>query len=247
MSVMKNIFKIILLILIAYGAYLFIQGNLDRPELDSPQNIIVTDAIHTPSLDNAKEEQPVNSKPTDKDSQNSKIPEIVEWNGPDPYPSVDWSGALPELKVAVDNFEKKWGKKLQIRQVYRPALYGRHMRSVWEVWRYTNGKSYTQGYRCDEIEHINTKNIGTLNQAQKDYLNEEARRHSFIGGDTPPGCVSDHAKGIAVDIIPPIDQIEYENFIKVANSVGLCHYIKGDEPHFGLTAQLPEGTDCFVK
>ena len=78
-------------------------------------------------------------------------------------------------------------------------------------------------------------------------LNKEANKHGFAGGDTPPGCVSDHAKGIAVDITPPFEPTEYDRFIKMAYSVGLCHYIKGDEPHFGLTADLPEGTDCFVK
>jgi hypothetical protein len=238
---MKNILKIILLILIAYSVYFFAQ-NSNKEETSTTDIVVVENTLPDPIPEPVKEEE----KPK-IENQNPKIGEVVEWDGPDPYPSVDWSGAVPELKVAVGNFEKKWGKKLQIRQVYRPALYGKHMRSVWEVWRYINGKSYTHGYKCEEVEHINTKNIGALNQAQKDYLNEEARRHSFLGGDTPPGCVSDHAKGIAIDITPPIDQIEYENFIKIANSVGLCHYIKGDEPHFGLTAQLPEGTDCFVK
>lgn len=234
---MKNILKITLLVLIAYGVYFLVQNSF-KEETSTTDIVVVENDLPEP----IKEEE----KPK-IENQSPKIGEVVEWDGPDPYPSVDWSGAVPELKVAVDNFEKKWGKKLQIRQVYRPALYGKHMRSVWEVWRYVNGKSYTHGYKCDEVEHINPKNIGELNQAQKDYLNEEARRHSFLGGDTPPGCVSDHAKGIAIDITPPADPTEYDNFIKTANSVGLCHYIKGDEPHFGLTAQLPEGTDCFVK
>jgi hypothetical protein len=145
------------------------------------------------------------------------------------------------------HLEKKWGQPLRVIQVYRPLEYMHHMRSVWEVWRFVNGKSYTQGYKCEDYTHIDTESIGKLNQLQKDYLNKEAKIHSFLGGDTPPGCVSDHAKGIAIDIAPPSNKEEYERFMKVAYSVGLCHYIKGDEPHFGLTSQLPEGTDCFVK
>lgn len=246
---MKHIFKIVLAI-IFIGAFLVLLQSRNSKDKNTPE-IEVIDK-DTKIVDKVEEVDTTQKKDEVKDENKndesiSKIPEITEWSGPDPYPALDWSGALPELKTAVNEFEKEWGKPLHIRQVYRPALYGKHMRSVWEVWRYINGKSYTHGYRCDEITHINTKNIGTLNQKQKDYINKEVGRHSFLGGDTPPGCVSDHAKGIAIDITPPTDAIEYDKFIKTAYKVGLCHYIKGDEPHFGLTAQLPEGTDCFVK
>lgn len=242
---MKNFIKIIFVFLLGAGIFILIQ-NLNAKPVEDDKIIVVEKTLPIPNpIDEVKEE----TKKEDKNTKNeiSKVPEVIEWDGVDPYPALDWSGALPELKVAVTEFEKEWGKPLHIRQVYRPELYGKHMRSVWEVWRYINGKSYTHGYRCDEITHINIKNIGTLNQKQIDYLNKEANRHSFFGGDTPPGCVSDHAKGIAVDITPPTDPIEYDKFINTAYKVGLCHYIKGDEPHFGLIAHLPSGTDCFVK
>jgi hypothetical protein len=238
---MKKIFKTVLVIIFIGALLVFLQSRNSKDKTTPEIEIIDKETKIVDKIDNAQKEDET------KDELSSKIPEITEWSGPDPYPALDWSGALPELKTAVNEFEKEWGKPLHIRQVYRSALYGKHMRSVWEVWRYINGKSYTHGYRCDEITHINPKNIGTLNQNQKDYINKEVTKHSFLGGDTPPGCVSDHAKGIAVDITPPTDPIEYDKFINTAYKVGLCHYIKGDEPHFGLTAQLSAGTDCFVK
>lgn len=245
---MNNSAKAIILIIVFGG--IFVWHKYPSPKQIQPPGLVVVDkgVINLPPRGEGlsyTNDQPVNENPVAK--MNSQIPVIVEWEGEDPYPSVDWSEAIPELRVAVENFEKQWGKPLHIRQVYRPLLYSKHIRSVWEVWRYVNGKSYTIGYGCEDAEHIDPSLIGELTQAQKAYLDSEVSKHSFLGGDTPPGCVSDHAKGIAIDITPPFDPAEYERFINVANSVGLCHYIKGDEPHFGLTAYLAEGIDCFVK
>jgi len=242
---MNNSKKVVLIVLTALIIFIFVKV-LNQKDGFKEKIEVVNTQIETPIENKKVVEQIVEKEVSDKE-MNSQIFEIVQWSGADPYPSVDWSGAQPELKTTVENFEKKWGKPLSVRQVYRPAMYGVHMRSVWEVWRYVNGKSYTEGYKCEDYKHVDIKSIGILNQAQKDYLNMEANRHGFIGGDTPPGCVSDHALGIAVDITPPFEPVEYERFINTANSVGLCHYIKGDEPHFGLTSYLPEGTDCFIK
>lgn len=245
---MKNSTKALILILVV-GAIFVWAKDRDINQAQEPKLIIVDKQApvrNTQSYDLGYAlDHSINENPSAK--MNSQIPVIVEWDGVDPYPSVDWSEAVPELKTAVENFEKEWGKPLHIRQVYRPLLYSKHIRSVWEVWRYINGKSYTVGYGCEDAEHIDPSLIGELTQAQKAYLDSEVAKHSFLGGDTPPGCVSDHAKGIAIDITPPFDPTEYERFINVANSVGLCHYIAGDEPHFGLTAYLAEGIDCFVK
>ncbi|MDQ5971346.1 MAG: hypothetical protein QG566_292 [Patescibacteria group bacterium] len=238
---MKNI-KILLIFIFALTTiYLF--GKIWSVKNEPASNIVQAEI---PVKKNDEIKIVENEKPKEEKELTYKIDAIVVWNGAEPYP-LDWGNTVPELRVAVDAFEKKWGKPLYVRQVYRPIGYMHHMRSVWEVWRYTNGKSYKQGYMCENFTHIDTTNIGVLNDKQKSYLNTEAKRHGFASGDTPPGCVSDHAKGIAVDITPPYEPKEYERFLDTAYSVGLCHYIKGDEPHFGLTSQLPEGTDCFVK
>lgn len=236
---MHHTLKSLILILV-FGAIFILTKDLKNQDIQAP-NLIVVDKPNSVKSKNA------DTKEIPSIKINPKIPEIIEWEGIDPYPNADWSGAVPELKIAVDAFEHEWGKPLKINQVYRPEIYGKHMRSVWEVWRYLNGQSYTVGYGCDNAQHINPDNIGDLNQDQIDYLNSEVDMHGFLGGDTPPACVSDHAKGIAIDITSPFDAVEYERFINVANSVGLCHYIAGDEPHFGLTSRLPAGTDCFVK
>ncbi len=238
---MKNI-KIFFIIILGFlSIFIFIKIIAINNE---PAVSVIVVEVPLKTVDEVQSIMP--EIPKKEKESSSKIEAIVEWGGAEPYP-LDWSGTVPELRVAVDALERKWGQPLYIRQVYRPLGYMHHMRSVWEVWRYVNGKSYTEGYKCEGYKHIDPKTIGTLNQTQKDYLNLEAKRHSFAGGDTPPGCVSDHAKGIAVDITPPYEAKEYERFLDTAYSVGLCHYIKGDEPHFGLRAYLPEGTDCFQK
>lgn len=238
---MKNIKTFFTIACALFVIFVFVKfrSYMNEPELA----IVLSDMrIKTPPQNDTDQFLPNKVKDT-----KSSIAAVVPWQGADPYPSVDWSGAKPELKTAVDEFQKKWGQKLHVRQVYRPIGYMHHLRSAWEVWRIVNGKSYTEGYKCEGYKHIDPKTIGKLTELQKKYLNTEARRHEFIGGDTPPGCVSDHAKGIAVDITPPSEAKEYQRFMETAYSVGLCHYIKGDEPHFGLTAQLPSGTDCFQK
>ncbi|MFA5750870.1 MAG: hypothetical protein WCX79_01740 [Candidatus Paceibacterota bacterium] len=171
---------------------------------------------------------------------------FVEWDGIDPYPGADWSNTVIELKPAVEEFEKKWGESLYIRQVYRPSEYTRHLRSVWEIWRWMRGMTYTEGYRCEEYEHINPEEIGKLSYLQRRFIEIEAKRHAFWDGGTPPACYSDHSLGIAVDITPPSDWSRYKEWIEVGVSVGLCHYIAGDEPHFGVAKYLPEDIDCSV-
>lgn len=177
------------------------------------------------------------------------ISEIIPWSGADPYPSVDWSHATPGLHDAVLQFEEKWGSKLHVLQVYRPAEYTRHIRSVWEVWRYVHGKSYTSGYGCTDYAHINPTNIKNISSTQRVKLESEARTHGFTnGGDTPPACVSDHSRGFAVDIDPPsLEPALYKEWIRIGNEAGLCHYIQGDEPHFGLPSHLPLYTNCTAE
>jgi len=173
------------------------------------------------------------------------IPGYVEWNGPDPYPRVDWSGAVSELYPLVLYFEKKWGKPLYIRQVYRPSEYGAHLRSAWEIWRWMNGYSYTEGYLCEGFEnHIDPEKIKNLSYFDRKFIESEAKKHAFWNWGTPPACRSDHGLGIAVDITPPKDWVQYKKWVDVGASVGLCHYIVGDRPHFAIAEYLPEGTDC---
>jgi len=177
----------------------------------------------------------------------TQIPGFVEWNGPDPYPMVDWSYAKAELLPLVNKFEKKWGSPLIIRQVYRSPEYGAHLRSSWELWRWMNGQSFTEGYGCLGYEHINPDKIKSLTYFQRKIIESEAERHAFWNDGTPPACQSDHALGIAVDISPPWNPVEYRRWIKTGVSVGLCHYIRGDEPHWGITAYLPPWTDCLAE
>lgn len=178
----------------------------------------------------------------------SAVPGVVPWSGRDPYPAVDWSNTKPELRTAVEAFNKAWGSTLSVRQAYRPADYTAHIRSVWEAWQIVNGKSHTPGYGCAGYSHVSPAALSTISAAQKEVLRVEAQRHGFLTGDTPPACQSDHSLGFAVDITPPANSgSEYKRWIQVAHSVGLCHYIAGDEPHFGLTAYLPKNTNCQVE
>lgn len=232
----KNLnIKIIILIV---GSVLFISGiflylNLKNTKKDFPAETVVS----TPEK---------KGKASAKKIIKKDIPQLVKWKGQDPYPYLDWDDAKPELHEAVIQFENKWGKKLTVLQAYRSAEYGDHIRSVWEIWRYINGRSFTEGQNCQNKKHIDVSKIGVLNSDQKSRLKIEATRHGFTRGDTPPSCDSDHSLGIAVDIVPPADLVVYGEWIKVANESGLCHYIAGDEPHFGLKKYLPEGVDCFA-
>ncbi|MCF7834310.1 MAG: hypothetical protein K9L98_01950 [Candidatus Pacebacteria bacterium] len=172
------------------------------------------------------------------------VPGFVEWNGKDPYPAVDWSGAVPELYDLVIDFEKKWGEPLVVLQVYRPSEYGAHLRSVWELWRHMNGQSFTEGYKCEEYNHIDISKIKSFSYLEKKIIESEAKKHAFWNGGTPPACQSDHALGIAVDIVPPINTKIYKRWIEAGASVGLCHYIAGDKPHWAIASYLPKGTNC---
>lgn len=237
--VMKRFLSISVLVIVipivCIFAYYFIENN-KVDNVIPPENKIV--------IPPKKEDTP---KPIEIEKKESDvIAGFVEWTGTDPYPALDLKNTKPELKIAVLDFEEKWESELSVLQAYRPDGYVKHIRSVWEIWRYMNGKEFKSGYNCKNFNHIDPQKVGELNKVQKDFINKEAKRHSFTTGDTPPACMSDHALGIAVDITPPTDLKEYKKWIETANSVGLCHYIDGDEPHFGLTKYLPKGTDCFV-
>lgn len=234
---------VIFFILLILGVYSFLFVEYQSTSIfDSKQAVVEENDILISEDKNIEEK-------IELDKTKKEIGDIVgfiEWTGTDPYPALDWKNTKPELKTAVLDFEEKWGKKLSIRQAYRPDGYVKHIRSVWEIWRYSNKKEYKSGYNCTNFNHIDPDSVGVLNKIQKDSINKEAKRHSFTTGDTPPACLSDHALGIAVDITPPADSKEYKKWIDTASSVGLCHYIVGDEPHFGLKKYLPKDTDCFV-
>gem|GEM_PF-2967637 len=230
---------VIFFILLILGVYSFLFSEYRSTSVfeNEKSDISIVEDKNTEEKDTVKK--------VDK-KESEVIAGFVEWTGTDPYPALDWKNTKPELKIAVSDFEEKWGSKLSVRQAYRPDGYVKHIRSVWEIWRYINGKEFKSGYNCKDFNHINPNDIGVLNKTQKDFINKEAKRHSFTTGDTPPACMSDHALGIAVDITPPTDSKEYKKWIETANSVGLCHNIAGDEPHLGLAKYLPKDTDCSV-
>jgi hypothetical protein len=176
---------------------------------------------------------------------------IKPWSGQDPYPALVWESTKPELKPAFDAFNAAWqaqgGSTLQARQAFRPAEYQDHIRSVWEAWRLRNGQSSTVGYKCDETTHLQASNVQNLTAEQVTLLNSEVTKHNTATEMTPPACKSDHSAGIGIDITPPATSgANYSKWIEIGNSVGLCHYIAGDEPHFGLKKYLPAGTNCSV-
>lgn len=236
-------------ILLILGVYSFLYSEYQHTSLFKDDEVVI-DNTHNPLV--LEEDKNADKQPEVKieDEKIKKdMPEIigfVKWANSDPYTRVDWSHTKPELKIAVEAFEEKWGSPLRISHVYRPQGYNRHIRSVWEIWRYIHGKTFSEGYKCEDSDHIDISFLNELSSEQKDFINKEAKRHGFTTGDTPPSCNSDHALGIAVDIVPPSDPQKYSEWIKMANSVGLCHYIWLDEPHFGLTNYLPEGTDCYA-
>ncbi|MCX6756508.1 MAG: hypothetical protein NTX85_04160 [Candidatus Nomurabacteria bacterium] len=229
--------KIVILMLGFILLILFIFLNLDS---NNTKQVPVVSVVKISKIEDKQDVLPI-------EVSEKEIPELKKWVGEDPYPFLDWDNAKPELHQAVKLFEDKWGKKLNILQVYRPALYGEHIRSVWEIWRYVNDKSFTEGHNCKYKTHIDISKISELNSTQKSRLIREASIHGFIKGHTPPSCDSDHSLGIAVDIVPPVDSVEYRDWIRVANESGLCHYISGDMPHFALQKYLPKDTDCFVR
>ncbi len=190
---------------------------------------------------------------------------VKPWNGPDPYPAVDWGNLDPnidpqiktklnELQVALNGLSQDWlqlGRgSLQPRQVYRPQAYTDHYRSIWEINAISKGKDNTAGYRCDEVSHLDPVEVKKLSLAQIQSLQVEFNRHQ-VDGPTPAGCVSDHSSGIALDIDSPNGSLYsgslYVSLMQEAQKFGLCHNIAGDQPHYSLTKYLPAGTDCFQK
>lgn len=177
---------------------------------------------------------------------------IKPWTGPDPYPNTVWDNTKPELKTAYEAFNREWvaqgNKTLVVRQVYRPKAYQDHIRSIWEAWRLRNNNTSTEGYRCNEITHLTKADVANMDAAQINILNSEVNKHNTATEKTPPACYSDHSEGIAIDITPPaVTGAVYRKWIETGNSVGLCHYIAGDQPHFALKSELPNGTDCLVE
>lgn len=184
---------------------------------------------------------------------------IKPWAGSDPYPTLDWGDADPqlnpsiktkldELKIAFNSLNQSWQQKghsaLQARQVYRPQTYQEHYRSVWEIYAITNNKDNAVGYLCDQTTHLDPAKVkqsySQATSAQKQSLQKEFQTHS-VSGPTPAGCVSDHVSGTAMDITP-LSGAQQSEMTTEAQKFGLCHNIPGDEPHFALTKYLPAGT-----
>jgi len=177
---------------------------------------------------------------------------IKSWTGEDPYPNAKWDTTKPALKTAYEAFNQAWiaqgNNALAVRQVYRPKEYQDHIRSIWEAWRLKNNNTSTDGYRCNEISHLSTSDVVNMTASQNSILNSEVSKHSTAIEKTPPACISDHSQGIAIDITPPATSgALYKKWIEVGVSVGLCHYIAGDQPHFALRSELPTGTNCSVE
>ena len=177
---------------------------------------------------------------------------VRPWFGTDPYPNTDYSNTKSELLPAIQVFNQAWknqgGSSLQIRQVYRPADYQSHLRSIWEIYRISKGQSFTEGYGCENYQHLDiTKVKNFLQNASNDektLLSKEYALHE-VSGPVPPACTSDHSLGIAVDITPPATSgATYNKWLQIGESSGLCHYIAGDTPHFALKKYLPAGTNC---
>ncbi|MBI3231704.1 MAG: hypothetical protein HYZ51_01325 [Candidatus Doudnabacteria bacterium] len=187
-------------------------------------------------------------------AQTSNLGFLKPWAGTDPYPDGDYNNTKPELRPVVQAFSAAWqnqgGNALQVRQINRPANYQDHLRSVWEVYQIENKKAYTIGYGCNSYQHLDPVVIEvalkSLTVQQHTQLTSEYQKHA-VTGSTPPACKSDHSDGIAVDISPPaINGANYTKWMLTGESVGLCHYIGGDAPHFALKNYLPAGTNCLT-
>lgn len=97
-------------------------------------------------------------------------------------------------------------------------------------------------YNCENFTHITQANLNALSPAQLTEVKRKIRIHSNTKG---PACKSDHGQGIAFDLTPPAAS-KVAQWIDTALSVGLCHHIENDLPHFALKAYLPAGTNCRV-
>ncbi len=177
---------------------------------------------------------------------------VRPWFGTDPYPNTDYSNTKSELLPAVQTFNSEWQKQgggnLQIRQVYRPADYQNHLRSIWEISKIANNQNFTVGYGCENYQHLDSTKVKQFLQnttaSEKAALTKEYSLHE-VSGPVPPACTSDHSLGIAVDITPPATSgTIFTKWLQIGESVGLCHYIAGDTPHFALKKYLPPGTNC---
>jgi hypothetical protein len=189
-------------------------------------------------------------------STTASLPGVCAWSGADPY-KLDW-GTNAELKSKFDAFNSAWrakgGVTLYALQAFRPQNYTNHIRSIWEANQLVNknktaSQIASQGYGCSgrKTAFITDTQAKAYTSSQKSQLAAEVSRHGS-NGDTPPACASDHEKGIAVDISTSASSrtvpSNYTDWIGTAVSVGLCHNIAGDEPHFALKASLPSNTNC---
>jgi hypothetical protein len=189
----------------------------------------------------------------------SSLPGVCGWTGSDPY-NLDW-GSNSDLKAKFEAFNAAWkakgGSTLYAIQAYRPQDYTNHIRSVWEANQLVNKKKTvsqiaSQGYGCSgrTSSFMTDAQAKAYTSAQISQLNTEVSRHGS-NSDTPPACASDHEKGIAVDVSTSSGSrtlpSDYAGWIATGISVGLCHNIAGDEPHFALKASLPSGTTCNLK
>lgn len=171
---------------------------------------------------------------------------IAPWSGPDPY-GLDWSGANLKLYPAFQALDCQWQLRghapLKVLQAYRPQAYQDHIQSVWDAWRFVHGLPvYDQ---CHKAMVYPPKNWRTYAADSKfmSQLASEVAKHGATG-DTRPACVSDHMRGLAIDI--DVSNIQnLQELIDTAAQYGLTHPIKSDEPHFVLETKQKK-TDSFL-
>ncbi len=163
--------------------------------------------------------------------------------------SSDIQNNLRALRTGFDELKKKYSS-LGYLQVFRPKLYGDHLRSIWEAYHLVVLKQSISSVARTGNACQNRTSPMFITQAHIDaytakpelitLLQAEYSAH-FRYDTSPTTCDPDHAYGRAVDLK---NYQTSSKFIEDAITAGLCHNIPGDPPHFVLKSAMPSGTKC---
>lgn len=189
---------------------------------------------------------------------------IVPWNGPDPYPGLDFGDQNPlppadvknrlnELKAVFEILKRRWANlgngTLVGRQAYRPQAYQAHIRSVLEVYRSSIGAPtrVSADSGCEGYNSLPNNIWDTLSTEEKAAAQLEFKKHALSGNGYEIACISDHAKGEAIDIvISGLSSEKFNELVIEADKVGLCNNVINDKPHFVLKKYSPADINCFI-